>query len=614
MVLQRGMRVPVWGWAPPDSRVSVSIADQEKVAVTNSDGKWMTHLDPMQPGKPLTLRVNSAGAELEIRDVLVGDVFLCSGQSNMEFTVSQANRADVERLTAKYPLIRHFKVMQKVSPTPLEQTIGEWQVCSPETVYGFTAVGYFFARHLYRELKVPIGLIHASWGGTVAEAWTSEEALKGEPKLRSLFKNLNVKPSEIKRHQKLLAEWEAKAIAVDPGNKGFDRGWAAPKQDLKDWGEMELPTMWEKTGLNIDGAVWFRREVTVPPDWAGKDLQLSLGGIDDFDTTYFNGEQVGATGIETPNWWIHPRVYQIPGHLVQAGKNTIAVRVFDRFAAGGFVGPAGVMFLSLQDSPDEKKIRLRGIWKFRVELAIKPSSIPAPQLPPTPDLPNYPANLFRGMLAPLIPYAIRGAIWYQGESNARKAEEYKTLFPVMIQDWRNHWGQGDFPFLFVQLANYNEMVFWPHIRDAQLSALELPNTAVALAIDIGDAGDVHPKNKQDVGKRLALQALELIYGKDVVAFGPWPLDVSREGKTVVVEYENTEGKLDTQDGRAVTGFILEQKKRKVPAKAKIRGHQVILKARGVTKPTAVSYAYENNPRCNLTNVSGLPALPFRREI
>lgn len=618
MVLQRETHVPVWGWASPGSKITVTFAKQKKQALADAKGRWELQLDPLPAGGPLTLKVEGED-KIEISDVLVGDVYLCSGQSNMEWTVQSSKDFAKEQNAAQFPQIRHYKVPLVTAPKPLETVGGEWTICSPKTVGHFTAAGYFFARHLHQELGVPIGLINSSWGGTLVEAWTSEEALQSDPRVKGVLSqaqlSLKNAPAAWKAHTKAVIEWEKAVQAVDPGNKGYEKGWADLDHPRKGWKTMDLPRFWEQTGLNIDGAVWFRKEVTIPKEWSGKDLTLRLGAVDDFDTTYFNGKQVGATGKETPNWHAAHRIYTIPADIVQTGKNVIAVRVFDHYGNGGLPGPATEMRLELAKDESGKSISLVGNWYYQVEYAITPQkNAPNPPAPPmSPNSQNLPCNLYRGMISALIPYALRGALWYQGESNADRAEQYKILFPMLIQDWRRRWGR-DFAFFFVQLAGFENPGFWPPIREAQLSALDLPFTGTALAIDIGEPTDIHPKNKQDIGLRLALQALKVVYGKKVIAFGPTALKAVREGAKVRVPFEGTEGGLQTTDKKPIVGFTLKQGKKEVAAKAKIVGRDLVLSAPGVTKPTEVSYAWSNFPKANLTNASGLPALPFNQKI
>jgi sialate O-acetylesterase len=543
----------------------------------------------------------------------------------MKFGLSGVNDAPAEIAAANYPNIRLFTVPNTVAIEPQKDTRGQWAECNPQTARNFSAVGYFFGRGLHQDLGVPIGLIHTSWGGTVAEAWTSREALAAHEELRPILERsvlaLVDYPQALEEYQRRMAEWEARAYFTDSDNKGFGMGWAALDHDMTDWQPMELPGLWADAGLNIDGVVWFRKEITVPPSWVGKDLTLSLGPIDDCDTTYFNGVQVGATGMDTPECWQTPRRYTVPAELAKAGRAVVAVRVYDRWLNAGFAGVPTDMALSPVGGA--ATVSLAGPWPYKVE-ASRPEPnppIPQPQRPLGPDNPNSPSGLYNAMISPLVPYAIKGAIWYQGESNAGRAYQYRTLFPTMIRNWREVWEQGDFPFLFVQLANFMavqeqpaEDSAWAELREAQLMTLSLPNTGMAVIIDVGEADDIHPRNKQDVGARLALAARAVAYGQDIVSSGPIYDDMRVDGDRVVLSFGHVGGGLTARGGGPLTGFaICGPDRRFVRADARIRGDRVIVSSDEVPEPVAVRYGWANNPVCNLYNTEGLPASPFRTD-
>jgi sialate O-acetylesterase len=430
-----------------------------------------------------------------------------------------------------------------------------------------------------------------------------------------LLNNVDGARDEARAMQKV---WEAHCFIADPGNKGVERGWAKATFEDGAWADAELPGAWT---MPIDGAVWYRRAIEIPAAWAGKKLRLSLGAIDDFDVTYFNGEPVGTTGIETPDWWMAPREYVIPGKLVKAGRAVLAVRVFDRFAAGGFTGPASAMWMA-PAAGGEGAIVLHGRWKFEVEYSV-PHDRPMPPIPPVVpgDSPNAAGVLYNGMLHGLRRMPIRGAIWYQGESNADRAAEYRVLLPAMIRSWREAWGAGELPFGIVQLANYTLRQevpgdsTWAELREAQDgTARDLPHCGQALAVDIGDAVDIHPTNKQEVGRRLALWALAQVYGRGVEYSGPMFESMAIAGATVRVKFRHAAGGLATQDGAAATGFALAGEDRKfVWAQATIAGDTVVLRSDKVAHPVAVRYAWADNPACNLCNAAHLPAAPFRTD-
>jgi len=534
-------------------------------------------------------------------------VYLCSGQSNMQWALAGANNPQQEIAAANFPNIRLFTVANTLKAEPLEDVAvpTNWQVCSPETAGAFSAVAYFFGRELNQKLNVPIGLINSSWGGTIAEAWTSRETIAAMPEYQDLLlsKDANAN-SDLPLSERMAQWWKLN----DPGSKG--NMWAHPAWNDAPWKEMTLPQLWETGGLpDFDGIAWFRRAVNIPENLAGKSLILHLGAVDDRDTTFWNGVQIGAA-----EGWQTPRNYVVPAELVKAGRNVIAVRVFDGAGGGGISGNAlpGGQRMRL-DSEGTDPIFLDGPWKYQPTRALK-------DLTPVPSdfhsNPNQATVLYNGMIAPLVPFALRGAIWYQGESNADYPELYRKLFPAMIRDWRKHFGQ-DFGFYYVQLANYLPRVDtpnqggWAHLREAQRATLSLPKTGMATIIDAGSATDIHPRDKQTVGKRLALVALAKEYGQKILFSGPAVRTWKIEGDKIRVFFAHAQG-LKTLDNLAPKGFIIAGADGKFAwATARIEGDAVVLSSDAVKKPTAVRYAWANNPEVNLVNAAGLPAVPFR---
>ncbi|MDT5270504.1 MAG: sialate O-acetylesterase [Acidobacteriota bacterium] len=623
MVLQQGRKVRVWGWAEPGERVTLSFRGDKASATADARGRWEVFTEPHKAGGPFELTVAGRNT-LTFKNVLVGEVWVCSGQSNMEWSLANAQDGAKESAAADYPSIHLFTVAKKTSPNPLEDVEGRWVVTTPKEAASFSAVGYFFGRELYQRLKAPVGLIHTSWGGTPAEAWTSRDTLASvavlKPMLDRYNRQLQDLPQLQREYETARVEWERQYVTQDPGNKGEPEGYAKPQHDLNGWKRMKLPQLWESAGLDVDGVVWFRRELDVPAAWAGKDLTLKLGAIDDFDTTYFNGERVGSTGPETPSAWTAQRRYRVPGSLVHAGRNTVAVRVFDRVGGGGFGG--GEMSLAPADTASTSGVALDGEWSYMEEATVPSRQIDYSRQPqaPGPANQNSPTVLYNAMLAPLFPYAIRGAIWYQGESNAGRAEQYRTLFPAMIRDWRAAWGLGDFPFYFVQLANWKARPAdsidseWAELREAQtLTMRAAPNTGMAVVIDIGNPDDIHPRNKLDVGLRLARWALADTYGWEMEKSGPLYDSYKVEGDRVRVRFTHAGG-LKTRDGAAPTGFYVAGADHKfVPAEARIEKGAVIVWSKDVPSPVAVRYAWSDNPAANLYNSEGLPASPFRTD-
>ena len=619
MVLQQGVKVRIWGNAKPGERVIVTLKDKSASAVADAQGRWQVWLEPLKAGGPLELTVKVDNV-VNVKNVLVGEVWLCSGQSNMEWPLVNTVGGVETVAQANYPEIRLFTVTKNTSPTPLADVEGHWVVTTPDDAAHFSAVGYFFGRELYQHLKVPIGLIHSSWGGTPAEAWTRHDALVSSPDLKPIIdkyeSSLNALPQAKEAYARALAEWEEKNLYIDAGNKGEALGYADPATSTADWSKMDLPKQFETAGLLIDGAVWFRRDVDLPTSLAGKDLVLNLPPIDDQDVTYFNGTKVGSIGRETPNSYMVPRKYIVPGALVRAGRNVIAVRVFDSAGEGGF-SRGGAFSIGPNDS---EPIALRGVWDYKIEQALEPKHPDWGSRPEAVGVSNQnnPSVLYNAMIAPLVPFAIRGVIWYQGESNAGRAYQYRTLFPTMIRDWRSAWG-NDFPFYFVQLANWHankaepDESDWAELREAQMMTLREPQTGMAVTIDIGDENDIHPRNKLDVGRRLAAWALADTYKQKVIPSGPLFDRYTVNGNEVRIRFKHADG-LKTMDGGPLKGFALAGDDRHfVWADARIEGDTVIVSSPKISKPVAVRYGWADNPIANLYNKAGLPASPFRTD-
>jgi sialate O-acetylesterase len=617
MVLQRDIAAPVWGWTTPGQRVTVTMSGKTATALADTTGKWMTKIGPFAAGGPHTLTISGAQTET-LNNVMTGDVWICSGQSNMEQGIGVSANPQQEIASANYPNLRLFTVPKRIGLVPEALVAGSWQPTTPQTVAtggwgGFSAVAYYFGRELHSTLKVPIGLIHTSWGGTVAEAWASAEALDKMPDFRPSLAQLQefnrIRQVGTFDYDRQADEW---AAANDRGVRN-GANWAADTVDLAEWKAMTLPQPWEAAGLpDFDGLVWFRREFDLPAGWAGKDLTLSLGAIDDRDTTWINGTKVGAT-----NEYNAPRNYRVAANVLKPGRNVLAVRVLDTGGGGGFYGKPEDVKLQITGDNATAPLSLAGEWRYLV-------SAPLVGLQPPParfdNNPNGATVLYNGMIAPLVPFGIRGAIWYQGESNAGRAQQYRTLLPTMIRDWRSRFGVGDFPFYIVQLANFQATEAqptdppWAYLREAQmLTAQNVPNSGLASAIDIGEAGDIHPKNKQDVGRRLALNALALTYKQPIEYSGPRYRSMKIEGDAVRLTFDHAAGM--TAKGGTLQGFAIAGADKKfVWADAKIEGNTVVVSSPQVKQPAAVRYAWANNPVANLYNAAGLPALPFRTDI
>jgi sialate O-acetylesterase len=624
MVVQQGGKARLWGMGEPGESVTVTLAGGRAHAIVDGQGHWQVFLASLKAGGPFVLTIVGSNT-LTFKNVLVGDVWICSGQSNMEFPLVNATGGAEAIAQANYPEIHLFTVQKNTAALPLDDVKGHWVVTTPAQVGQFSAVGYFFGREIYQRLKIPLGLIHTSWGGTPAEAWTSHDAVESVPDLKPILdkyqRSLEALPKRQEDYERAEAEWERTNLHQDPGNKGEALGYADPALNAADWSQMNLPQFFETAGLLIDGAVWFRKEVDLPPAWAGKDLALNLTAIDDFDVTYFNGTRVGATGNETPNSYLAPRNYKVAGKLVHPGRNLIAVRVFDRAGEGGF-GRTDLMSLAPVGAKETEAISLAGPWFYKVELALEPKK---PDYGSRPELPgptnqNSPSVLYNAMIAPLVPFSIRGAIWYQGETNASKAYQYRTLFPTMIRNWRAAWGEGDFPFYFVQLANWKPKnpepgeSDWAELREAQTLTLREKHTGMAVIIDIGDTDDIHPRNKLDVGKRLAAWALAETYRQKVESSGPLYDSFSVKDDKIRVKFKHLGGGLKTSDGGPPKGFAIAGADHKfVWANARVEGDAIVVWSKDVAHPVAVRYAWADNPVCSLYNEAGLPASPFRTD-
>lgn len=627
MVLQRGMAdVPVWGTADPGEEVTVTIAEQSKHVAADAKGNWMVKLDEMKAGGPWVMELKGKNT-IKLQDVMIGEVWVCSGQSNMEMQVIQSKDGVGEVSRANYPDIRLFHVPTRPAASEQTQTPGNWVVCSPKTVGDFSAAGYFFGREIHNKLDgVAVGLIESCVGGTPAESWTPEAELEAHDETKPIMaqweKDKAAYPALKAAFDQNMREWKDK-YTKEPARPAATEGWEKEGLDSSSWGTVVEPgAIQEKAGWKHNGVIWFRKEIEVPAEWAGKDLVLQLGRIDDRDITYFNGVEVGHTWIENPLAVFVRRRYVIPGKLVKSGKNVIAVRVWDSGGVGGLMAEPKEMRLSSEVLPGAP-ISLDGKWQWKAEL--ERDVPPQPSEPRGPGNAWTPAALWDGMIKPLIPYGIQGVIWYQGESNADRAEQYQTLFPAMISAWRKEWGEGNFPFLFVQLANFGLWKApqtepadstWAELRDAQRMTLRAsPNTGMAVAIDIGDSKDIHPKNKQEVGRRLALVALANVYGKQEFAYsGPILQSLDMEGQKVRLHFRPGAERLE-QHGAELKGFAVAGEEHKFYwARASIDGNdQVVLYCDQVKKPVAVRYGWADDPQVGLFNSAGLPASPFRTD-
>lgn len=615
MVLQQKTDAAIWGTASSGKTVTVQTSWDQRTyqAKVNEEGHWNLKMHTPSFGGPYTVSISEDNT-ITLDNVLIGDVWLCSGQSNMEMPLAGWGKImnyQQEIANARFPNIRLLQALHSTSntsKTDLEVRNNGWDICTPQTIAEFSAVAYFFARTIYEKTKIPIGLIHSSWGGTIAEAWTSYETLQTLPDFAAAAQKIKETPEIDKAgYEAQMKEWELDKKKAD---KGFENGtavWARPDYNTSDWNTMQVPGLWEGKGYpDLDGVVWFRKNISLSDDWVGKELTLSLSTVDDDDITYFNGVQVGTT-----IGYNKDRVYKVPANLVKKGNNSITVRVADNGGGGGLYGNARELFLRTADG---QQTDLSGDWLFKIAFTFKE----LPPAPENPQNPNRPTVLYNAMIHPLIAFTIKGAIWYQGESNAGRAYQYRELFPAMIRDWRSRFQSGDFPFYFVQLASFMKRAAtpspsaWAELREAQLMTTRLPNTGMATTIDIGDAEDIHPKNKQEVGRRLALIALNKVYGQQNEYSGPLYQSQKITGNKMMVRFEHAKGMKAKEN--VLQGFtIAGADKQFYRASAIVNGNTVMVTAPEVKTPVAVRYAWGDNPDANLINAAGLPASPFRTD-
>lgn len=612
MVLQRDTKLTIWGWASPGEKVRVAFRGKNLRATADRDGKWAVTFPPAPAGGPFNMEIQGTN-KIVLRDVLVGDVWLCAGQSNMvHYLELHKDRYAREVAEANYPAIRQFLVPPSPSLDGPRDTLanGSWKPATQRNIMPISVVGYFFAKALHEKYKVPIGIINASVGGTPAEAWISDQGLAEFPDMTSRIRQ-NQDTAYVNgfiRAQRAFGKEQGKVMQQDKGMRETPR-WFDNDYKPSGWNRISVPGYWEDQGTtSLDGVVWYRREINVPGTMAGKKARLEVGRIVDADNVYINGTQVGSTGYQYPQ-----RRYTIPEGVLKSGKNTIVVRIVNHFGKGGFVPDKPYYIATDSDTVD-----LTGYWDYKVGLVFDP----ARRGPQGFSAQNQPSALFNGMVAPYTNYAVKGFVWYQGESNIGRAEQYKKLLPALISDWRKQFQKADAPFLAVQLPNFLEVAYspgdseWAEMREAQAVAANIDNAGMAVTLDLGEWNDIHPGNKKPIGERLALAARHIAYGdRNVVWSGP-VLKTSRvQGDSIVLEFSHTGSGLTTNDGNPLCHFaIAGEDKKFVWAEATIRGNTIVVRSNAVAKPKYVRYAWADNPACaNLYNKEGLPAAPFRTD-
>ncbi len=587
MVLQRDTDLKIWGWADAGEKVTVRLQGNYYETEADKNGNWEVTLPPQQAGGPYLLEVN----EIVIRDVLVGDVWLCSGQSNQETPIHRLTEMFPEINVSNNHMIRHYKVpTQDIKETLAEEIAGNavWHSGVASEVMNWTALAYFYAQEAYAKTKVPQGMLVSSLGGSAIESWVSQEHLKEFPRL--------------------VLDKEALELMNQASKDQGEGKWNQLNWDDSDWKTMQMPGTWRENGVNVRGTVWLRKDFEIPEAMEGRHARLAMGTLVHNDAVFVNGVYVGSTGYEYP-----PRRYQIPAGVLRKGKNTIAVRLNAPAGNGEFIKDKPYKIIG-----DAAEIDLTGTWKYKVGLDLAEVSKYAERLK---NRQSVGSGLYNGMIYPIRHYRVKGAIWYQGESNAGRSHEYGALMSALITNWRELWQKPELPFLLVQLPNFMEKhekptdSGWARIREAQLNTFKTtPNTALAVTYDVGEWNDIHPLNKKAVAQRLFLGARKVVYGEKVTHSGPVYKDMKIEGDKIVIFFTETGRGLMAKGGTLKHFAIAGEDKQFVWAEAAIRGNKVVVSSKSVKNPVAVRYAWSDNPdEANLCNKEGLLASPFRTD-
>ncbi|AYN66326.1 sialate O-acetylesterase [Euzebyella marina] len=605
-IFQRDTELKIWGWASPQEKIELTFKGDIFTATTNSQGEWELILPPQKAGGPHQF-IFKGSNEITLSNILFGEVWVCSGQSNMELTMNRLRDTYPEVIAnSKNSQIRQFLVADKYDFKEAHSDFdsGEWKEANPESLMNFSGVAYFFAKDIYEKYDVPVGLINSALGGSPVEAWMSEDALREFPKAyeeMQRYKNDDLIASTEEKDQSRQKAWYQKLNTED---QGFQTGkeWFQKNLDDSPWKTMKLPNFWDELGLkNTNGVVWFRKHINLPKKWSAENNKLWLGRMVDQDHVYVNGHFVGTTGYQYP-----PRKYKVPDSLLNEGDNVITVRLISESGKGGFIKDKPYFLTNGKDTLD-----LKGDWKYRLGTKMEPLQGPT-------FIRWKPGGLYNKMIAPLLNYKIKGAIWYQGESNTNDPNSYFKTFPALIKNWRAKWDMGDFPFLFVQLANFMEETHepvesdWAQLRQAQLQTLDLPNTGMAVITDIGEWNDIHPLNKRDVGKRLAQLSFGLAYKDENALTSPVPKNADFLTNRVEIEFNYLKEGLMSKNEKPLQTFeVSGDGKTFQMAQARLEGDKVIVHQKGIKNPVAVRYAWSNNPaKANLFSKEGLPVSPF----
>lgn len=605
MVLQRDQPIKIWGWANKNEKIKIRFNHQQFKTQADQAGNWKMELPKMIAGGPYRMELDGSN-HISIQNILIGDVWICSGQSNMVHQMGIHNvRYAKEIAEANYPEIRHFFVPNQYNLQNEEKDLnsGYWKSANPQDLLEFSAVAYFFAQKIYTQYHIPIGLVNASWGGTPIESWISKEGFNEFPQIQNI-RLKNADTAYLHAVMKNISNPQP-----EQEDEGIRNKWFAENYFPTNWHTINVPGFWEDQGIkDLDGVVWYRKEFEIPRAFNKKSSRLFLGRIVDADQVYINGSWVGKTTYQYPQ-----RRYAIPENVLHDGKNIITVRVQNNAGKGGFVPDKPYSIFSGKDTVD-----LKGTWLFKVSEVYEPNK----NLGSSFSFQSQPASLYNSMIAPLTNFACKGFLWYQGETNSSRAKEYTFLQPALIKDWRNKWKSPEAPFLYVQLPGFMDRNYspsesqWAEFREAQMMSLQVPNTGMAVAIDLGEWNDIHPDRKKEVGDRLALLAMELAYHeKGLVSNGPKLQNYSIEGNRIQLQFSNIGGGLRTSDGDPPHYFsIAGADKKFIWAKAMIEQNRVIVWNEKIAEPKYVRYAWADNPEgANLINQEGFPALPFRTD-
>ena len=614
MVLQRESIVTIWGWADPGEEIVIQFQRKKYRTSTDKGGKWSLQLETGKSGGPYIMELTGDGSRITLDNILLGDVWLCSGQSNMVHNLGRhQDRYRYEIDNATNPEIRQVIIPDHpvLSGPEDELKNTSWKEANPENVLDFTVVGYFFAKHLYDQYQVPIGIIKSAVGGTPIQAWISEDGLKDFPDLTATIQQ-NKDTAYLNDIKKRVSE-ARKSASPPSADQGLvaEIPWYSLDYQPKGWDRMNIPGYWEDQGVrDLNGTVWFRKEIEVPQTMVGQPARIDMGRIIDSDNVYINGERIGGTGYQYPQ-----RRYEIKDGILKEGKNLIVVQVTNNGGKGGFVPDKPYRLFAGTDTID-----LKGYWQYKVGNVFKPikggyiGGISAQ---------NQPSALFNGMIAPFIPYKIKGVLWYQGESNTWRGQAYDKLMKALISDWRKQWNDPGLPVFYAQLPNYMDVNYlpeessWAELRFSQFQALEVPNTAMAVTLNLGEWNDIHPGNKKPIGDRLALAARNMVYGEqDLVYSGPLYKSATREGNKIYLSFNHIGDGLVSDDGEPLRWFaIAGADKEFVWAEAEIEGDQVIVWSEEINDPVFVRYAWMDNPaHANFFNKNGLPASPFEASL